>query len=268
MRFAPVLICLAALCGAVEAAAQKPKTAQAWLAVVSPLPATAKAAYSQWIDVGSTLKPGPTAEKVTDGIKAEVMTLARPVQAAGGTGRPLSAKDQALVDKIFVFPGNSGAQQKIQAARAAQAALEQKWHAELNALEQRRLLERSALPACRNEAGAPSQSAIRDVEQAYAQAKIAIADRYLAQSQPLVEQVLAAVAARIQHGDAVMAAWTQLRNPGMRAQLAPLAGGAESNALLDVELVQSYIQDISKLAARPVADRRALDRVYALAKGC
>jgi len=35
-----------------------------------------------------------------------------------------------------------------------------------------------------------------------------------------------------------------------------------------VALIQSYIQDVSKLAARSISERKALQRVYANAKGC
>jgi hypothetical protein len=80
--------------------------------------------------------------------------------------------------------------------------------------------------------------------------------------------MLAAVAPRITHGDSVMAAWEELQNPSAQAQLAPIARSAETDALHDVEQVQSFIQAISKQAARPVADRKAIGRVYAQAKGC
>jgi hypothetical protein len=266
---ARVLVFLFALCDTgAGAAGTKPMTAQAWLAAVPPLPSTAEAAYAQWTDIGGTLKPGPAFEKVSDGIKTQMLVLARPTQAAGGTGAPLSAHDQALVSQVTVFPSSAIVLQNIQATRTAQAALLQKWHAELNALEQHRLQERSALPACHNEAGAPSQIAIRDVERSYAQRKIAIAARYLAEFQPLVAQMKLAVAPRIEHGDVVMAAWAQLHDMGTKAQLAPFAHGTESDALQDVGLVQNFIQDTSLLAARPVAERRALERVYAQAGGC
>jgi hypothetical protein len=80
--------------------------------------------------------------------------------------------------------------------------------------------------------------------------------------------MLAAVSPRIQHGDAVMAAWEDLQNPGAQAQLAPVARAAEADALHDVGQVEDFIQGISKQAARPVADRKAIGRVYGQAKGC
>jgi hypothetical protein len=243
-------------------------SARAWLSQVPPLPAGVDAAYAQWVDVSGGLKPGSASERVSDAIKAEALALSHPMQPAVGSEGGLAAHDRALIPEISVFPDTAAVLQKIEAARTAQAALLQKWHAELNALEERRLQVRSALPACHNEAGAPSQAAIREVEQSFLQQKIAIATRYLGKSRPLVEQMLAAVSPRIEHGDSAMAAWTQLRNPGKKAELAPVARSAESDALLDVALVQSYIQDISKLAARPVAERNAVARVYAHAKGC
>jgi hypothetical protein len=249
-------------------AGTKPMTAQAWLAAVPELPSTAEAAYAQWTDISGTLKPGPAFEKVSDGVKAQVVVLSRPTQAETDTRGSASAQDRALVAQITVFQATATVLQNIQAARIAQASLVQKWRAELNALEQHRLQERSALPACHNEASAPSQIAIRDVERAYAQRKIAIAARYLAQFQPLVTQLKLAVAPRIEHGDRVMAAWAQLHDAGIKAQLGPAAHGAAADALQDVVSVENFIQDASLLAARPEADRKALERVYAQAGGC
>ena len=268
IRFAQAVACALALCSEVQAASPTPMSAQGWLSHVPPLPATADAAYSQWVDISGSLKPGPASDQVSDGIKAEVLSLSRPVQPPAGPGAPLSAHDQALIKTISVFPDTGGVLQKIQAARTTQAALLQKWHAELNALEQRRVQARGALPACHNEVGTPSQAAIRDVEQSFSQQKIEIAVHYLAQFQPLLDQLIAAVSPRIEHGDMVMDAWTKLHSQPKKAELAPVAHGSENDALLDVALIQGYIQEVSKLAARPISERNALGRVYAHAKGC
>jgi hypothetical protein len=263
-----MLVLLVALCDAAGAADTKPMTAQVWLAAVPQLPSTAESAYAEWTDVSGELRPGPAFEKVTAGIKAQTLDLSRPYQSTAGAGGASSAHDQALVSQITVFPATATVVQNVQATRTAQAALVQKWRAELNTLEQRRLQERSALPACRNEAGAPSQIAIRDVERAFAEQRIAVANRYLAQYQTLVAQLKSAVAPRIEHGDSALAAWSRLRNARLKVELAPAAHGAASDALQDVELVQSFIEEASKLAARPVAERHALERVYAQASGC
>jgi hypothetical protein len=266
---ARVLVCAAALCSAAAvSASQRATPAEAWLARVPPLPTTAEAAYAQWIDASDGLKPGPEFDKVRDGIKSEVLLLSRTVERPTGTQGPVSRHDQVLAGRISVFPGTAVVQQNIQAARTAQAALTQKWNADLQALEQRRLRDRGALPACHNEAGAPSQLAIREVELAYVQQKAALAAQYLHQSQPVLQQLLTAVSPRIKHGDTVMSAWEELQNPGAQAQLAPVARASEADALLDVSLVQDFVQGVSKLAARPIADRNAIGRVYAQAKGC
>jgi hypothetical protein len=263
-----VLACAFALCSAAEAAPPPLLSAQDWLAQVPPLPATADSAYAQWTDVSGVLTPNATAVKVSDGIKNEVLVLARVVEKPPGSGGPLSARDKALVEKIVVFPGTAAVVQKVQVARTDAAALLQKWHAELNSLEQRRIQARGALPACHNEAGTPSQASIRDVEQAFSREKIEIAVRYLAEFQPRLDQLLAAVSPRIAHGDATLGAWNKLGNLSRRAELAPVARGSESDALLDVALIQSYIQDVSKLAARSISERNAQQRVYANARGC
>lgn len=243
-------------------------SAQEWLSQVPPLPATAEAAYTQWSDVSGVLTPNATSQKVSAGIKAEGLALARAVQPPPGVSGGLNAHDKALVEKIAVFPDTGAVLQKVKAAQTEQAAMLQKWHAELNSLEQRRQQARGALPACHNEAGTPSQASIRDVEQSFAQERIEIAVRYLAAFQPRLEQLLAAVSPQIAHGDANLSAWNKLGNPFKRAELAPLAHGAEIDALQDVALVQSYIQEVSKLAARSIAERNAVRRVYAEARGC
>jgi hypothetical protein len=263
-----MLMGVIALCAMAGAGAVQPATAREWLAALPPLPGTAATAYAQWVDVSGRLKGSPAMEEVSAGLKAELLVLQRPLEAPPVSARKVSARDQALIDRITPFPGSAAAQQGIQAAQASQAELERKWRAELGALEQRRVQERSALPACHNEAGQPSQIAIRDVERGYARQKIAIAERYLAQFQPLVDQLKAAVGPRIEHGDTVFVAWTQLRHTGVRAQLAQTARAAESAALMDVETIATYLQEISKLAARAAVDQKALERVYARAKGC
>jgi len=266
---ASVLICAAVVCSAAAVSAmQRVVTAESWLARLPPLPASAEAAYAQWTDAGDGLKPGPEFEKVRDGIKSEVLLLSRIVEHPDGVQGPVSRHDQVLTGRIAAFSGTATVLQNIQAARTAQAALTQKWNADLQSLEQRRLRERSALPACHNEASAPSQLAIRDVELAYVEQKTALAAQYLQHFQPVLQQLLAAVSPRIRHGDTVMQAWEELQSPGAQAQLAPLARGSEADALLDVGLVQDLVQAASKLAARPVADRKAIGRVYAHAKGC
>ncbi|HUI61886.1 MAG TPA: hypothetical protein VLX90_16785 [Steroidobacteraceae bacterium] len=266
MKAAPVLVGLVALCAA--GAAPRPITAQDWLAAIPPLPSTSADAYAQWTDTSSSLKPGPGFQQVSDGIAASIQTLARPVAAAEPPGGAISRHDQELARQIVPLPAGADPQQAILQARSARVALEQKWRGELNALEQQRLLERTAMPACHNESGTPSQLAIRDVERTYMSRRIAIAARYLPQFEPVLRQLLAAVSPQISHGDQVMAAWKQLRSGSLRAQLAPVAQSAETAALQDVTLVLGAVQEISKLAARPVADLKALERVYAQAKGC
>jgi len=262
------VLCAFALWSAAEAAAPTMLSAQEWLAQVPPLPATADAAYAQWSDVSGVLTPNAVSQKVSAGIKAQVLALARAVEPPPGVSGGLNAHDKPLVAKIAVFPDTGAVLQKVKAAQTDQAALLQKWHAELNSLEQRRLRARGALPACHNEASTPSQASIRDVEQSFNKERIEIAVRYLAEFQPRLDQLLAALSPQIAHGDATLSAWNRLGNPFKRAELAPIAHGAASDALQDVALIQSYIQEVSKLAARTISERNALQRVNANAKGC
>jgi len=257
-----------AVLSGLSAATQVPQNAQAWLARVPALPTSAEAAYSLWTDTGGVLKPGSGLESVREGIRSQTLLLSRPVATAPGSEGSLSHKDQLLADKIAVFPDTAHVQQSIQAARTLQAAISQRWQADLQALERRRLLERSALPACHNVAGAPSQAAIRDVEMSYAKQRITLAAEYLQQFQPVMQQLLGAVSPRIAQGDAAIEAWSRLNNPGARGRLAPAAHAAETDALADVGLLNDFVQEASKTAARAVADRNALGRVYAQAAGC
>jgi len=269
MNPARVLVCAALLAGAGAAfAAPKLLPAADWLSQVPSLPTSSEAAYAQWNDASDGLRPGPAFEKIREGIKSEVLILSRAMQPPVGARSQLSRHDQDLVERITVFPDTARVLQNIQAARTAQAALVQQWNAQLHALEQHRLSERSALPACHNEVGAPSQLSIRDVELSFVQQRISIAAQYLEQFKPVLQQLLAAVSPRIHHGDAVMGAWEGLHSAGAQAQLEPVAHSAESAALQDVGLVQDFVQEVSKLAARPIAERKALGRVYAQAKGC
>ena len=271
MRTKPayVLVCAFVLCSAVGVAAAAGSSAQDWLSRVPPLPATAESAYAQWVDVSGGLTPNAASDKVTESIEAEALSLERAVpMPSSGSHVALSARDRALVEKIDIFSDTGAVQQKVHAIRTEQSALLQKWHAELNSLEQRRIRARGALPACHNDAGTPSQASIRDVEESFSKEKLEIAVRYLAAFQPQLDKLLTAVSPRIAHGDATLSAWNELSNPFKKAQLAPVARGAERDALLDVALIQRYIQDISKLAARSIVERNALQRVYANAKGC
>lgn len=264
-----MLVCAAALSVAAAAfAAQKLLPAETWLGRVPPLPTSSETAYAQWTDASDGLRPGPGFEKVRDGIKSEVLILSRAMQPPVGASSQLSRHDQVLVGRITVFPDTARVLQNIQAARTAKAGLIQQWNADLHALEQRRLRERGALPACHNETAVPSQLAIRDLELNFVRERRTIAAHYLEQFKPVLQQLLGAVTPRIEHGDTVLAAWEGLQSPGAQAQLEPVADSAESAALLDVGLVQDFVQEVSKLAARPIAEANALGRVYAQAKGC
>lgn len=270
MRKSParVLACAFALCSAVGMAAPTLMSAQDWLSQVPALPATAEAAYAQWNDVSGVLSPSAAAEKVSKGLEARARLLSREVEQPHGSAGPVSAHDRALADTIVAFPDTSAVAQKVRTAQSEQASVLQKWHAELNSLEQRRVQARGALPACRNGAGTPSQASIRDVEQAFAEEKTEIAVRYLADFQPRLERLLADVSPQIAHGDSLFSAWSKLGNPVKKAQLTPTVRFDELTALADVGLIQAYIQEVSKLAARSIAERNAMQRVYADAKGC
>src|SRR5262249_2671714 len=126
---ARVLMCAAALAAGAVVSAPTSRNAQASLARVPPLPATAEAAYGQWVDNGGVLNPGPAFESLRDDIKAQVLSLSRPAPAAGPEGG-VSRKDQALAEKITAFTDTARVEQNIRSVRTTQAALVQKWQAD------------------------------------------------------------------------------------------------------------------------------------------
>jgi hypothetical protein len=251
-----------------EMAAQQTWSAQEWLAALPPLPATAQEAYALWSDLGDTLKPAAGQDRITDALKDRSESLQLPLEPAPGADRPVSEKDRALAAQISVFGDEAKVEQQLEAIHAAQLALEQRWRNESADIEVRRVQERGALPACHNDAGPPSQLAIRAVEEKYTQQKIALAEHYLVEFETVLEQLKTALRPRIVHGDTAFAAWMQLHSSGLKSQLAPLARNAESGAIEAVKTVEAFIQEVSKPAAQTIADKRALERVYAKATGC
>jgi hypothetical protein len=102
----------------------------------------------------------------------------------------------------------------------------------------------------------------------YADQRIALMTRYLPKYQALVQQIRTVVLPRIDYGDSAMAAWAQIENPGFKQQLAAQAQGAANSGMADAALVQSFVENASKLAAQTVADRKNIERTFANAQGC
>src|SRR5579872_1865343 len=130
MRAPSPWVCIAAVC-ALAHSAEPPRTAQAWLAALPPLPATAEQAYAQWSDAGGTLTPAPASEKIAAQLRAQILSLARPIISTTTSSRTVSTHDQALLRQITEFPATAALQRDIQAARRSREVLEQKWHGEL-----------------------------------------------------------------------------------------------------------------------------------------
>lgn len=199
---------------------------------------------------------------------AELMAMAQQMQGPSMMSGPVSAHDQALMGRISGFTGVVQEQMQIQKARSAQIALEQQWDTEKEALDKLESQERAALPVCHDEAGEPSDIAVRGVALKYADLRIALATKYLPRFQPSVDQLRAAILPRIDYGDSAMVAWAQLENPALKQQYATVARSAENAALGDVGVMQAFVKEPSKRAAQAVADKKNTERVYANAKGC
>jgi len=199
---------------------------------------------------------------------AELMAMAQQMQPPQTASGPISAHDQALVRRIGPYPGTVQVEQDVQKLRSQEIALEQQWNAEAEAIGKQEQAAESALPICHNEAGEPSDIAVREVRLSYASKSIDLANKYLPKFEPLVQQLRATLGQRIDYGDDAMVAWSQIQSPTYKQQMSTAAHGAENTGLGDVGLMESFIKDPSKKAAQAVADKKNIERVYANAKGC
>lgn len=199
---------------------------------------------------------------------AQLMAMAQQMQPAAVMSGPLSPQDQERMRRIGVYPDTSQLMADVQMIRNEAIALEGQWQSERQAIDRQESQARAALPVCHNEAGEPSEIAVRDVERQYGDARVQLATRYLGKFQALADQMKAAVLPGIDYGDAAMVAWSQIGNAAMKQQMATIARGAYNSALGDVGIYSAFIQDPVKQAAQAVADRKQVDVTYASAKGC
>jgi hypothetical protein len=243
-------------------------TSTALLARIPDVPASAGAAYAQWIDKDGDLEEGAQFQSL-DAEFQKALTAGLPVQgptsqmqAAG----PVSQSDSALAKQVQLYPATVQAMQKTIALRRQSAALQAQWDKDAAALDAAADTERGRLAICKGEAGQPSSLALKTVALKYAARKIALADSYLPKLAGLAAQFRQTVAPEIAFGDTAVAAWSRIGNPGLKSQTTMLARGAQSSAVTDAARLLTFVEDISKKAADAVAARKLVER--ADAKGC
>jgi hypothetical protein len=83
-----------------------------------------------------------------------------------------------------------------------------------------------------------------------------------------VGSMRAAVMPQIDYGDDALAAWTQISDPGLKQQVSASARGAEQQSLGQVGIVEQLVEQVSSKAAQAVADKKAIQKKYANARGC
>jgi hypothetical protein len=250
-----------------------------WLAQVPALPSDANVAYQQWIDDGNgTLKPGQAFNTVDQGInntmadmfQTSMASPGNPMQPQSNMGNVVSPKDQQLMQKIGygAYPGQAQVMADVMKLQIEVNSLESQWDQDINALVPQKDAQMSALPVCPGEAGLPSGQEAEKLELQFADKRISIASKYLAQIVPLAGSVRAAVLPQIDYGDDAFAAWAQISNPGLKQQVSTSARGAEQQSLSAVGIVEQLVEGVSSKAAQAVADKKAIQRKYADAGGC
>ncbi len=257
----------------VALAVSKDFNGRMWLAQVPALPNDANLAYQQWIDDGNGgLKPGQAFTTVDQGMNNAIVDMfqGNTMQPQSNMGGPISAADQQLMRKMGngAYQGQAQVMADVMKLQIQVNTLESQWDQEVNALVPQKDAQMRALPECPGEAGLPSGQEVEKLELQFADKRISIASRYLAQIAPLVGRVRAAVLPQIDYGDDALAAWTQISNPGLKQQVSPQAHGAEQQSLSGVGMVEQLVEQVSSKAAHAVADKKAIERKYADAGGC
>ncbi len=244
-----------------------------WLAQVPALPTDANAAYEQWTDDGQgTLKPGQAFQTVDQGINSTIadMFQGNSMQPQSNMPGAVSPGDQQLLQKIGggAYPGQAQVMVDVMKLQMQVNTLQSQWDQDVNALVPQKDAQIRALPECPGEAGLPSGLEVEKVELQFADQRISIASKYLGQIVPIVGSMRAAVMPQIDYGDDALAAWTQISDPGLKQQVSASARGAEQQSLGQVGIVEQLVEQVSSKAAQAVADKKAIQKKYANARGC
>jgi hypothetical protein len=200
----------------------------------------------------------------------QLMALAQQMMPQNTGPHTVSPEDQVQLQKINggVYSGHAQVVESITSIGKESQTIYAQWDAEAAPLVAQETAAEQRLPVCPGEASIPSDLEVSKVKLEYADKKIAIADRYLSKFQPLVDKMKVAVMPEIDFGDDAIAAWTRIQDPGMKQQVSASAHGAEQTGFGDAGTVEGLIKNASEKAAQTVADKKAIQKKYADAKGC
>jgi len=182
----------------------------------------------------------------------------------------VSPEDQVQLRKIGggVYQGHAQVIGDVTAVNTEAVKLQEEWDAAAAPLAAQEAAQEQKLPVCRGEAGEPSEQAVDSLRIQFANKRIALAGEYLPKFAPLVGKMRAALLPEIDFGDDAIAAWTAIQDPGLKQQMSATAHGAENGSLADVGMLETLIKNTSEKAARTVAEKKALEKQAASAKGC
>jgi len=201
---------------------------------------------------------------------AQLMALAQQMQPQSSMPHAVSPADQALLQKIGngVYSGQQQVMADVLNLQKQINSIESQWDQDVSALAPQEEAQMRALPVCPGEASIPSSQDQEKLELKFADQRISIASRYLAQIVPIVAKARVVVLPQIDFGDDALAAWTKISDPGLNQQVSASAQGAEQQSLSGVGIVEQMIEGVSSKAAHAVMDKKAIQKKYANAGGC
>ncbi|MGD0733134.1 MAG: hypothetical protein ABR956_17860 [Terracidiphilus sp.] len=201
---------------------------------------------------------------------AQLMALAQQMQPQTSMPGVVSPQDQQLLQKIDngVYSGKQAVMADVLKLQQEVNGVYTQWDQALAALAPQQQAQFRQLPPCPGEASIPSSQDQKKLELKFADERIAIASQYLGQIAPIVGKARAAVLPEIDFDDDALAAWTQISDAALKQQVSASAHGAQQQGLGDVGIVEQMVEQASSKAAQAEADKKAIQKKYANARGC
>jgi hypothetical protein len=202
----------------------------------------------------------------------QLLALSQQMMPQGANMAPgiVSPEDQALLQKMNngVYSGNQQVVADVLAINKQAQSIEAQWDAEVAPLVAQEQAAIQKLAVCPGEASIPSDQEVSKVKLEYADKRIAIAGDYLSKFESLANKMKVTVQPVIDFGDDAIAAWSQIQSPALKQQTSAMAHGAQAQSFGAVGQVEAFIRNLSRKAAQTVADKKAIQKQYADAKGC
>jgi hypothetical protein len=202
----------------------------------------------------------------------QLMALSQQMMPQGANMAPgiVSPDDAALVQKLNngVYEGQQQVLADVLAINKQAQTIEAQWDAEVAPLVAQAQAAIQKLAVCPGEASIPSDQEVSKVKLEYADRRITIAGNYLSKFESLANKMKVTVQPEIDFGDDAIAAWSQIQSPALKQQTSAMAHGAEAQSFGAVGQVEAFIRNLSEKAAQTVADKKAIQKQYADAKGC